>query len=159
MSRFRISLWSAAAAQAFAWAALVFLALWPFSYQGVSTTAVSVNPDLKSTAVLQLSESPTSSDQQDFNASLIDVNGPGVLLALLIPVAISAVGLSAVAFKSLNRRLRRGLLWGSAVLMLVFCGLALFSVGAFYLPAAAALIVAAIAGIGRPEPGAEHSVP
>ena len=159
MSRLSISLWSAIGAQAFAWAALVFLALWPYSYQGTSAIAVSVNPDLQSTAVLQQSESPTSLEQQNFNASLIDVNGPGVLLALLIPVAITAIGLSAVAFKSLNRRLRRGLLWGSPVLMLVFCGLALFSIGAFYLPAAAALIVAAIAGIGRSEPGGEPSIP
>ena len=159
MSRFRISLWSAIGAQAFAWAALVFLALWPYSYQGVSEIAVSVNRDLESTAVLQRAESPISFDQQSFNASLIEVNGPGVLLKLLVPVAITAIALSAVAIQSLNRGLRLGLLWSSAVLMLAFCALALFSFGPLYLPAPAALIAAAIAGIGRPEPREEHSMP
>ncbi len=157
MSRTRIGIWSALGAHAFTWAALVFLALWPYTYQGASE--IPVRRNLESTTLLQRAESPPSFEQQNFNASLIDVNGPGVLLPLLIPVAITAIGLSAVAFKSLNRGLRKGLLWGSAVLMLVFCGLALLSIGAFYLPAAAALIVAAIAGIGRVEPGDGHSIP
>ena len=146
-------------AHAFAWAALLFLAFWPYSYRGVSEIAVSVNPDLESTAVLQRAESPMSFDQRNFNASLIDVNGPGVILILLVPVAISTVALSAVVFESPNRRLRIGLLWSSAVLMLVFCVLALLSIGALYLPAAAALIVTAIAGIERPKPQGEHSIP
>ena len=45
------------------------------------------------------------------------------------------------------------------MLMLIFCVLALFSVGVFYLPAAAALIVAAIAGIERTQPQGESSLP
>ncbi len=157
MKRFRISLWSAIAAQSFAWAALFFLALWPYSYQGVS--AIPVNRNLESTATLQRSESPSSLGQQDFNASLIDVNGPGVILALLIPVAITAVALNAVAFRRLNRGLRLGMLWGSTVLMLVFCVIALFSVGVFYVPAAIALIVAAISGLGRAQPQSDFSHP
>ncbi len=157
MSRFRISLWSAIGAQACAWAALFFLAFWPNFYQGMS--AIAAISELESTAVLQRAESPTSLSQQDFHASLIDVNGRGVLLILLIPVAITAVALNAVAFQRLNRGLRIGLLWGSTVLMLVLCALALFSIGAFYVPAAAALIVAAIAGLGRPQPQGEPLLP
>ena len=157
MSRFRIGLWSTILAQAWVWATLVFLALWPYSYQGVS--AIAVNSNLESTAVLRRAEQPISFDRQSFNASLIDVNGPGVLLVLLIPIAFSTIALCAVAFQSLNRRLRLGMLWGSAVLMLAFCALALLSIGALYVPAAAALIVAAIAGIARPMPQGQHSIP
>ena len=109
--------------------------------------------------MLLRAEQPISFDRQSFNASLIEVNGPGVLLVLLVPVAITVIALSAVAFQGLNRRLRLGMLWGSAVLMLVFCALALFSIGIFYVPATAALIVAAIAGIARPMPQGQHSIP
>ena len=103
MTRFRISLWSAIFAQAWVSAALLFLALWPYSYRGMS--AIPVNVDLESTATLQRTESPTPFEPQSFNASLIEVNGPGVLLVLLIPIAFSTIALCAVAFQSLNRRI------------------------------------------------------
>ena len=157
MSRHKVSLWTAIGAQGFTWAVLAFLAFWPYSYQGTSAIAVATNPDLGSRTTLQRRDSPTSFDQQEFNASLIDVNGPIVLISLLVPIAITGIALSAVAFQGLNRGLRKRMLWGSAVLMLIFCLLALFSVGVFYVPAAVALIVAAIAGIERPQPQGEPS--
>ena len=77
----------------------------------------------------------------------------------MIPVAITAIALNAVAFRRLNRGLRLGMLWGSTALMLVFCVIALMSVGVFYVPAAATLIVAAVSGLGRAQSQDELSYP
>jgi cytochrome bd-type quinol oxidase subunit 2 len=70
-------------------------------------------------------------------SSLIDVNGAWVLALLVVPVAISLLAVLAVA-----ARLRPAA-WALAALLLIACGLAVFSIGIFYVPSAVALVVAA----------------
>ena len=86
------------------------------------------------------------------SASIIEGNGLGVLVPLLVPVALTAVGLlNALTGDRRNTRSKL-LLWASAAPLIVFCGLAMFSIGMFYLPAAVALIVSAVIMSGRTRP-------
>ena len=88
----------------------------------------------------------------------VEVNGRGILL-LLVPVVLTGIALAA-ALLTHRRQSNRGqsirtmLLWSSAIMLLALCFLAIFSVGVFYLPAALALFVAAIADltVKRSEP-------
>ncbi|HEU4642597.1 MAG TPA: hypothetical protein VFS44_09090 [Gemmatimonadaceae bacterium] len=76
-------------------------------------------------------------------ATLLAVNGPRALIALLLPVLLTALPLLA-------RRpaTRRRLAGAAAVLLGVFVLLGAASVGLFYLPAALALVLAAVASDG-----------
>ncbi len=76
-------------------------------------------------------------------ATLVEVNGRGVL----VPLAIFVV-LAAGAWLAPTRRVRVILSGGHAVLTLV----ALLSIGVFFLPATAALLVAAVADLRTPAP-------
>jgi hypothetical protein len=71
-------------------------------------------------------------------ATLVKANGVRVLGVLALPVLVAGVGLVAV------RRRRRGMLLVVMVALVAFCVLALASVGLFYLPAAVALVIAAV---------------
>ena len=73
-------------------------------------------------------------------------NGVGVLGVLAVPVLLAGVGLVAVASR------RRGVLVVVMVALVVFCVLALASVGVFYLPAAAALVIAVVGWRDLPAP-------
>jgi hypothetical protein len=76
-------------------------------------------------------------------ASMIEVNGPGVLVPLLVPVALTAIGLlNALTWDGRNTRSKL-FMWASAVLLIGFCALAAFSIGMFYLSAAVASLVTA----------------
>jgi hypothetical protein len=66
-------------------------------------------------------------------ATLVQANGLHVLGVLAVPVLLAGAGLIAV------RSGRRGLLVAVMAALLVFCLVALASVGLFYLPAVAAL--------------------
>lgn len=115
-----------------AWAALLWLVLWPSFYQGaVATATPSGGP----------AGQPTRTA-----ASLIAVNGWWVLSLLLVPVVLSALGLLAATVVRHKPRPAAVLLWLSAVLLLGFCAAGAFSIGLSYLPAAAALLAAALAG-------------
>jgi hypothetical protein len=119
-----------ATAHLLAWGAFLFLAFWPYSYQG--TEATPVGPDGSGGEVVHVS------------ASLIEVNGWGALIPLLVPVALTALGfVVAWTWDGQNAR-NKFLMWTFAVLLIVFCGLALFSLGIFYLPGALALLASAI---------------
>ncbi|WP_425954993.1 hypothetical protein [Xylanimonas sp. McL0601] len=87
------------------------------------------------------SSSTTSSDgvlvTQDTSATLFEVNGPGVLVALLLPVLIAVLPLPF-----------RGRAWAvssvvSAALLVVFVLLGGFSIGFAYVPAAVCAVVGA----------------
>lgn len=120
----------------FAMAASLWLTLWPYfySYTSTSVSATSGAPETVRGA-----------------ASLIEVNGAGALLPLAAPVALAAL---AFAFAHAQQRVgllaRRLALWTVGVLLLGFCVLAGFSIGAFYAPAAVLSLAAAVArSIGR----------
>jgi hypothetical protein len=81
--------------------------------------------------------SGSSSTGRSSRATLVDVNGPRVLVLLAIPIAIALIGLLAV-----TGRLPRSALPVACALMWMWTIITGFSVGLFYLPADVALIVA-----------------
>ena len=104
-------------------------------YQGVSQTAVTPGG--------------VASESTRVTATFVEVNGLGVLSLLMVPVALTALALLAALITGVGFARRRVLLWVSSVLLLGACAVAIFSIGLFYLPAAVALIVSAVAGSRR----------
>ena len=141
LSRSGIAVVLTAAAHALTWVALVFFVLGPV-YQGVEETAVPAG-ELATAA----STGSTS--------SLIQVNGWGVLPLLLFPVGMTGLALAA-AFRSQLASTRWSLWmwrisqWASAFLLLVFCAIAIFTIGLFYVPSAVLLIAAAAIPMSAP---------
>jgi hypothetical protein len=126
------SAWVALAAVLLTAAAGLLLAFYP-AYQGASTS-------VSSSGVV------TSSTD---SATLVEENGTWVLVLLCVPVALAAAGLLGAL------RGRRVVVWVAAGVLLGFGVLGGFSIGLFYLPAAAALLLAAGLtkgrGVGRAE--------
>ena len=130
----RLVFGSAAVAHGLAWAVFLWLVFWPFSYRGVSTQAVPAGSD----AAPQVTYT---------SASVVEANGLGVTLLLLIPVAVT--GLALLAAWRLNpsgwtRPVSLGVL---AVLMFGFCVMGMFSLGVFYVPAFLASAITAVVSI------------
>ena len=130
-------------AHVLAWVAFLWLAFWPYSYQGVSATPVQVdelgNPvgDLESEVVR-------------YSASVVEVNGVGVLLPLFIPVAATGVALIVLLAWRDDGTLRTILLWILTAALLGFCVLGYLSIGIMYVPAAIAMAVATVLqSVGR----------
>jgi hypothetical protein len=132
----------AALAHALAWIVFLFLVFWPL-YQGSVTTAVpAVAPD--GIGIPPVAAAPgVSSQEVRFSESILEVNGPVVLIPLAVPVLLTAAGL-LVALIARGRWTRLALVLAAAVLLLGFCVLTGFSIGLFYLPAALALLASAI---------------
>ena len=103
------------------------LALWPCAYQEVEATS-------------------GGGPERQVCGSMVAVNGAGVLGVLAVPVLLAGVGLVAVTSR------RRGVLVVVMVALVVFCVLALASVGVFYVPAAAALVIAVVGWRDLPAP-------
>jgi hypothetical protein len=104
-------------------AASVWLAFAPF-YRGEQLTADGTGPVSTS-------------------ATLIAVNGYWVTSLLLVTVMLTAVGFWAVRTAGRGTANRIIILWVSTALLFLFCIAGLWSIGAFYLPAAGALGAAA----------------
>ena len=77
--------------------------------------------------------------------SLVEVNGPNVMIVLAVPVLIGFGGYLAV------RTNRRVPAWIAVILLFIFCLLGAASVGIFYLPSFLLLAVAA-ATLNKPTP-------
>jgi hypothetical protein len=121
----RLTRISATASLLLALAVGVGLGLWPCAYQGIEVEA---------------QPAPGGAVQQrQLCATLIQADGVDVLGVLTLPVLLAGVGLVTV------RAGRRGILATMMVTLVAFCLLALASVGLFYLPAAAALVIAVVA--------------
>ena len=129
MKRANATVILAGLAHGLAWAAFLWLVLWPYSYRG--EVAVAVAPGEPRGEVTRV------------HASFIEVNGLQVLPVLLAPVGLSAVGLLAI-IRWGARRGGRALVWLSAALMLAFCALGVFSIGLLYAPGALGLLAAAV---------------
>lgn len=82
----------------------------------------------------------------EFSATAVEVNGLQVILLLLVPVLLTGIAVLALRLADSRQTRRKILLWSSSILLLGFCAIAIFSIGAFYLLAAFALLVAAVAG-------------
>ena len=77
------------------------------------------------------------------SATLIQVNGYGVLLPLVVPVLFAGLGLLAVLMIHRGVRGGRLVLWVVAALLAIFDLVTGFSIGAFYVPAAVLLLTSA----------------
>jgi len=119
-----------AAAHVLAWIAFLFLAFWPSSYQDTETTPI--GPDGSGGGVVHVS------------ASLIEVNGWGAPVPMLTPVVLTALGLVVAWTWNGKSAWNKLLMWALAAMLIGFCGLAMFSLGIFYLPAALALLALSI---------------
>ena len=128
--RNKVSQFLAGASVLLALGAALFLALWPYYYRGES---VSVDGRII----------------ERTHASLIEENGVEVLPLLLLPMALS---LSAWLLLFLKNQWTKVFMWAAAILLLVFSFFTGLTVGAFYLPAALALLLAAIAATRRHRP-------
>ena len=122
---------SAWAAHALAWAAGVWLAFGP-AYAGQS-------------AVPALPGEP-GGEVTGFSATAVEVNGLQIILLLLVPVMLTGIALLALRLTDSRQTRLKILFWSPSILLLGFCAIAILSIGAFYLPAAFALLVAAVAG-------------
>ena len=86
-----------------------------------------------------------------YSATAIEANGLYVILLLLVPILLTGIALLAFRLTAKSQTVRKVLHWGPAVVLLGFCFVAIASIGMFYLPAALALLVAAIADLGGQE--------
>ena len=150
----RAAVVTAIAAHVLAWAAFLWIAFWPYSYQGVS-----VNSDhpayVDGLGYVDELGVPTGEEVVRLSASFIEVNGFGAVIYMLIPVILTALALLALLVWN-GTRVRNTLISGGlATVLLAFCGLGYLSYGILYLPAALALITAAIIYGFRPGPGKE----
>jgi hypothetical protein len=95
-------------------AAVVFLLVWPV-YSGFNNA-------------------------QPTRATLLQVNGPHILIPVMLPVFVTGIPL---LFRKQSVRIT------AAILMVGFAIISGFSIGLFYLPAAAVMVLAACAPEGR----------
>lgn len=96
----------------------------------------------------------SAGDGANSSATLMEANGAGVLWILLVPLLLTGIAAAAVLF--VQRRLyRKTLLWLPAIALLGFCLVAIFSIGAFYLPAALVLLGLALGMFGSGGSGRE----
>ncbi len=122
---------AALAAHALAWVAAVFFAFAP-TYSGESSTAVNRG-----------AESVTETVR--YTQTMLEANGPGVIFLLLVPVLLTGIALLAIRSANDGQMRRAAFIWVPTVALLGLCVLAVMSIGLFYLPAALALLTAAIA--------------
>ena len=123
------SAFSTGIAHGLAWGVVIWLAFGSV-YQGMSVAPVGPGE--------------TPNEPTRTSASLIEVNGWQVLPILLVPAALTGLALLTVLLTHTGQTRRKVLLWVLAVLLLVFCVLASFSLGIFYVPSALALLLTAI---------------
>ncbi|MCY3639326.1 MAG: hypothetical protein OXG80_09560 [Chloroflexi bacterium] len=126
MTRNRVVLTAALLSHIFAWAATLFFIFWPV-YSGVSVRA---------------GESGSSSVS---GKTLIEVNGLWAALLIVLPIIFTAIALIASLPSVARPRLMLTLRWTAFALLFTFCAVGALSIGIFYLPAAIAALVAAIA--------------
>ena len=124
----RVTTISAWAAHILAWAACIWFVFAP-TYQGVTATR----------------PGEPASEPIRHTATMVEMNGLSVVFWLLVPVLLTVIAVLAVPPISHRQAGRKALLWISAVALLGFCGVSILSIGAFYLPAALLVIIAAIA--------------
>ncbi len=84
---------AAVLAHILAWVAFLWLALWPAFYQGASVT---------STEVPLGGVSVAGGEERRFSASLVQVNGRGIIPLLLVPVLLTVPGLAMITARTLG---------------------------------------------------------
>lgn len=85
-------------------------------------------------------------------ATFIEVNGVYGLTLLVFPIVLTAIALLGLLLYRDRQAIRLAMLWGPTIVIGGFSFVAIFSIGLLYLPAAVALVVAALADLAhRPE--------
>ncbi len=111
----------------------LWMALGPV-YRGVSVTATPAG------------ETAINDATTRHTATLVEANGFWVIWLLAVPILLSGMALLTIRFTDVGQARRKALLWLPALVLMAFCVVGIFSIGVFYLPAALALLCAAIAG-------------
>ena len=119
-------------AHVLAWFASLFMAFGPI-YQSVSST-VETRPGGFAIESVETTE------------TLLEANGLSALPLLVGPVVLTALVVAILMTARIRPSTRKVSLWVAAVLLLGFSVVGALSIGAFYLPAAVALVVAAVMG-------------
>lgn len=130
MKRIRLATLPAAISVGIATAATLFLIFWPHSYSGVSVDS--------------------SGSETKTGASFLSVNGYRALVVLVFPLAISVIGFLTVKNADTRRTFGKMAVWLPAVVLSLFCVVAMFSIGMFYFLPAVALIIAAALAMRQP---------
>ena len=126
----------ACAARVLAWCVGLWLAFGPV-YQGVSVTPTVPGG--------------VGSNATRHTATLVEQNGLWVIWLLMLPVLITGLVLLVIPLTDAGQLRRKVLLWTSALTLLAFCAVGIYSIGLLYLPSGLALVCAAITGsVGRP---------
>ena len=138
----RTAVVSAKVAHILAWAAFLWIAFRPHSYQGVAVIDVGIDESSTTTSVMVR-----------YTRSFADVNGYWALIPLFAPVLVTAMALLSLLIWKGGRAGKTLTLSGLAVILLALCVLEL-SIGVLYLPAAiVSIVTAAVFGfrIGSPK--------
>ena len=167
----RTAVVSAKVAHILAWAAFLWIAFWPHSYQGVAVIDVGVDGSgtmtteawrpfclhsYKGDSVADISgdeSSTTTSVMVRYTRSFADVNGYWALIPLFAPVLVTAMALLPLLIWKGGLAGKTLTLSGLAVILLALCVLEL-SIGVLYFPAAiVSIVTAAVFGfrIGWPK--------
>ena len=131
----RIVLVLSTLAHAWTWGVGLFHVFHPNAYGGASAVSAA-SPDGTATTIVVTG----------LSASLIEMNGLSVLLALLAPIVLSGLFLAVALLEPGGRAATITLLWLTALAMLGCCVLAAASIGVGYAPGALAMLAAAFAG-------------
>ncbi len=116
------------AAHGLAWFAGIGLAVVPVYHGTVTTATMPGGPPGETVRVTE---------------TLMQANGVWhTLPLLLLPVLLTGFAVLVGGFVPAGRPVRRWLLWTLTIGLLGFCGVAIMTIGALYLPAAAALLLA-----------------
>ena len=75
-------------------------------------------------------------------ATLVEMNGPWVVLLLLTPISLSCMATVGVIMTRFSRRRRLIMMWVGTSLLLSFCLIGLASIGLVYLPSLLVLVLA-----------------
>ncbi len=129
MKRHNAAVVSTGIAHVLAWIVVLGMVFGPV-YQGAS--------------VVPVAPGETPNEPTRTTATLIEVNGWGVLPILLVPAALTGLALLTILKTNSGHTRRRVLVWVPAVLLLGFCILGSFSIGILYLPSALALVLSSI---------------
>lgn len=120
------------AAHALAWVVGLYLAFGPIyqgvSYSGMDESSSTLNPE----------------EWTHYTETLIEVNGIQAGIYLLIPLLLTGGAVWIVHRADIGKVWRIVLIWILAFVLLGLCVMTLLSIGGLYLPAALALIIAAV---------------
>ena len=120
-------------AHVLAWVASAWLAFAPFSkgvsYSGTGGSSSTLNPE----------------EWTHYTETLIEAYGLRAVLYLIIPLLLTGIVVLTVHRADIGKVWRKVLIWVIVIVLFGCCVLTVFSIGFFYLPAAFALLIAAVA--------------